>query len=217
MWTIRPVASWLLLVSILCTGKALWAQRVLDLTKPAPSTGSLGVPGMIIGGIVDGPGERIPPEYQLPISTNLKSAKEYPPDPRQLIVKMEIVNKGTKAFGLPASSDQVATQGRPGTGRRNFDFEFEFSSAGQKPALQFAYGTCSSDLAKNSTVHLAPGEKVVVLVKVQIPPPFRTELSIGTPISIRAVSSETTLEERRYFIKDYSEKVRSDNTLQISP
>ena len=172
---------------------------------------------MVIGGIVDGPLERIPPEYQLPISINLKSAKEYPADPRQLIVKMEIVNKGTKAFGLPASSDQVATQGRPGTGRRMFYFEFEFSSAEQKPVWQFAYATFSSDSAKNSTVRLAPGEKVVVLLKVQIPPPFREELSSGTPITISAVSSETTLEERRYFIKDYSEKVRSDNVLQISP
>ena len=166
---------------------------------------------------MDGPVVLIPPEYKLPISINLKSAKEYPAGPRQLIVKMEIVNKGTKAFGLPASSDQVATQGRPGTGRRTFYFEFEFSSAEQGPARQFAYGTFSSDLAKNSTVRLAPGEKVVVLVKVQIPPPFRKELSTGTPITIRAVSSETILEERRYFIKDYSIKVRSDNVLQISP
>src|SRR5438477_2856732 len=112
---------------------------------------------MVIGGIVDGPGERIPPEYQLPVGIHLKSAKEYAADPRQLIVKMEIVNKGRKAFGLPASSDEVTTLGRSGTGRRMFDFGFEFSSAGQEPTWQFAYGTCSSDLTKNSTVRLAPG------------------------------------------------------------
>ncbi len=208
------------LALLIAGGQAICQELpVLDLTAPRPAgTESLGVPGIVVGGVVGVPNAAtFPQRYSLPLEARIRRIKPSPLSRQQeFFVELELWNRGDSPFYLPQLRDEMRAH-RPGNkARRRFSFYLDFSWPEIKEQERTLVGlTEGSDSVPESLLRLGPGESVLVLLPGNFDPVREHLPSEPTEVGLRIVCTEYLLEDDRYFIKSVSEEVGSQNTVNI--
>lgn len=191
--------------------------RVLDLTKPiSHSKESMGVPGLEFAA-VGGLGATSPRRYQLPLEVRIQAVKPASLGPgSKVIVEAILRNRSGSPFYLPASRNSLESH-RPGTkGRRTFNFAIRFVAEEREAITSLMVATVGSQTLPESLVKLNPEEAILLLLQTDSLS-ISQWLSAGVrDVNIRLVCSEWTLEDGRYFVKELSEEVQSQNTAQLT-
>jgi hypothetical protein len=188
---------------------------VIDLTLPPPKEQQVSaVPGASIGGIG---GQPLPRGYLLPLKIELTSIYPLPAKlGDKFTVEARLRNTSASTFFLPTSQNALAVLQYPGKGRRSFMFSlvFEDPKSGHQTSSIVAVAM-GGETVKGTLLRIDPGEEVRVLFNGDLGP-VADWLKQGLgEIQIRAGASETTFEDRRYFVKSESEPIMSDNSESI--
>lgn len=187
-------------------------ERVLDLTK-TPSAGhrSLGVPGSVGGGVI-GVASISAQAYPLPIEIRITDVTLSSKDPRRILrLKIEITNKGHAVFDLPSCVDEQSAHSPEYDGRRTFQFGAEFWTPKAKSLLRKVLDVTYSAASNPAcSIAIQPDEKVLAVLETDVPRELLNSTDKVPLIEVRALCSEWTLEDGRFFIKQSSQEVRSD-------
>lgn len=212
----RVVSSFVLIAALGAPMLPQEAQTpVIDLTFPPPRDQQVSaVPGASIGGIG---GQPLPRGYLLPLKIELTSIY---PQPVKLgdkfTVEVRLRNTSASEFFLPTSQNGVAVFQHEGKGRRTFMFSlvFEDPKSGQQTS-SIAAVAMGVETVKDSLLRIDPGKEVRVLFNGDLGPVADWLKHDLGEIQIRAGASETTFEDRRYFVKTESQPIVSDNAESI--
>jgi len=215
------VGTAVLLVSLitnLATGLEKPASRfVLDLTKPVPGeTESMGVPGVVFGGVLSKGAPSYPPRYALPLAAEVvRLSPSRVGRSETYVVEVRLQNTGRSAYYLPVMQEQTNTHKPGNKRRRTFDFAIRFLSPkeGQKSKAIVAV-TFGSDSVPGSLHRLEPGESLHVLLPGHISM-LADEIN-ANEVDLQVVCRESTLEDGRYHIKALSEELVSANAARLT-
>jgi hypothetical protein len=210
------VALVALIIALAIPIHAQEAAPLLDLTKPAPrEQQETGLPGGHVGGVG---GQPLPIGYLLPLKIQLMSISPQPVrQGEKFTVEVRIRNTGPSAFFLPASQNGVQIFEHEGKGRRTFLFNlvFEDPKSGRQTS-SIATVAMGAETVKDSFLRIGPGKEVRVLFTGDLRPIADWLGHDLGRIQIRAGASETTFEDRRYFVKSQSRPIVSDNSESIN-
>lgn len=214
-------AACLLVVGFLLgTGLALCQETpVLDFTVPRlPGGGSLGVPGIVVGGVIGGPeSSRYPPRYRLPLEARIRAIKPDTVSAQEtFVVELELRNRGDTPFYLPRLRDELKAH-RPGNKRRQrfryyFGFTLPHSKEEERALLELTDG---SESVPDSLLRLAPGESVLVLLLGDLRAVHQRLPSEPVDIGVRLVCDEYLLEDEQFSIKAVSREIESENSVLL--
>lgn len=188
---------------------------VIDLTSPPPREQQVrAIPGASIGGIG---GQPLPAGYPLPLKIELTSIY---PQPVKLgdkfTAEVSLRNTSATPFLLPASRNGTAILQHEGKGRRSFIFSLVFQDTKNGHEItSIAAVAMGAETVKDSLFRIEPGKEVRVLFNGELGPFADWPRHDLGEIQVRAGASETTFEDRRYFVKSESERVVSDRAQTI--
>jgi len=188
---------------------------VIDLTVPPPREQQLSaVPGASIGGIG---GQPLPRGYLLPLKIDLTSIYRRPTKlGDKFTVEVRLRNTSASAFFLPTSQNGVAVFQHDGKGRRTFMFSLVFEDPRNgRQTTSIAAVAMGVETVKDSLLRIDPSKEVRVLFNADLAPVADWLERDASEIQIRVSASETTFEDRRYFVKSESQPIVSGNAESI--
>jgi hypothetical protein len=204
---IQLVPSFPIVLALCCLSlaQADSPAYVLDFTKTAIQSKSLGIPGFSVSS------SAMPRVYSLGITTTIQR-ENIPDEPRNsLTVLFKITNNGRNAVSIPICLDQTEVHKKASLNRRTAIFGAEFSGETQ-PRREVLAVAFSSDSMKDCSVQLDPGRYVLAKARLILPPSPKKTM----PIELRGFVYEYKLKDGDFIIAQKSEEVKSENSLTIS-
>jgi hypothetical protein len=177
------------------------AQQTLDLTGQTRVAGRpMGVPG---GSARGAGGETIKRGYDLPLRLDVKQLQV---SERSVALRLVLANVGQIPIDIPSCADGHKAFPPGATGRLTLNFGLAFQASGREidQIVDVTFGSASEF---SCSIVLEPGHSLFVIDDVPIP---RDALREGAA-SVKAFVEEWRIENERYFVQAYSQRVESES------